>query len=55
MDYDDVLPLIGDLGPYQKRLLVITLIPIVYNAFGQSVSNFILGNQLYRSVSLFLK
>ncbi|KAK3097943.1 hypothetical protein FSP39_014718 [Pinctada imbricata] len=48
MDYDDVLEQVGDLGPYQKRLLVIALLPIIYNAFGQSMNNFVLGNHLYR-------
>ncbi|KAK3098411.1 hypothetical protein FSP39_019225 [Pinctada imbricata] len=48
MDYDDVLKEIDDYGPFQKRLLTITLIPIVYNAFGGSVNNFILGNHKYR-------
>ncbi|KAK3108706.1 hypothetical protein FSP39_013795 [Pinctada imbricata] len=48
MDYDDVLKNLGELGTYQKRLLLLSLLPITYNAFGGPVSNFVIGEHKHR-------
>ncbi|KAK3096979.1 hypothetical protein FSP39_005334 [Pinctada imbricata] len=48
MDYDDVLKHLGELGTYQKRLLTLSLLPIIYNAFGGPVSNFLIGEHKHR-------
>ncbi|XP_062596942.1 organic cation transporter protein-like [Saccostrea cucullata] len=48
MDYDALIKKLGTFGPYQKRLFFIVFFPVIFNSFGTPVSNFLLGDQLYR-------
>ena len=48
MDYDEVLRQLGELGTYQKRILALCLLPIVFDSFGGPVSNFLMGIHLHR-------
>ena len=48
MDYDELLQHLGELGPYQKKLLFLSMVPIVYNAFGGPVSIFLMGEHPHR-------
>lgn len=48
MGYDDVIPMIGDFGRYQKRIYFLLCLPAIICAFHKLGNVFLIAEPLYR-------
>jgi hypothetical protein len=50
MDYYNILQRVGSFGKFQKIVLFLLAIPVVFDALTTMMLNFIIGKQLHRYV-----